>query len=128
MTSGKYVLLAGLLLLCFLGVSAQIMPSPPVFYVSTSGDDANPGTLSAPVRTIQHAANLATPGSTVYVRGGTYEERVTVNVSGNAGDGFITFSSYPGETAILDGQHLTPDGRSGMVLIQNKSYVRIQGF
>jgi hypothetical protein len=128
MTSGKYVLLAGLLLLCYLGVSAQIMPSAPAFYVSTSGNDANPGTLSAPWRTVQHAADLATPGSTVYVRGGSYEERVTINVSGNAGDGYTIFRSYPGETAILDGQHLTPDGRSGMLVIQNKSYIRIQGF
>jgi hypothetical protein len=36
----------------------------------------HPGTLQQPWLTIQHAANVATPGSTVYVRTGTYEERV----------------------------------------------------
>ena len=56
MTSGKHVLLAGLPLLCCLGVSAQIMPSAPAFYVSTSGNDANPGTLSAPWRTVHAPA------------------------------------------------------------------------
>ena len=102
--------------------------SGPAFCVSTAGDDSSPGTLQAPWRTIQHAADAVTAGSTVNVRGGVYEERVSINVSGNARDGFVTFQSYPGETAILDGQHLTPEARSGMLAIQNKSYVRIQGF
>src|ERR1700733_13657711 len=52
----------------------------PAFYVSTAGDDSNPGTLQAPWRTIQHAADVATVGSTVNVRGGVYEERVSINV------------------------------------------------
>ncbi|HYM05047.1 MAG TPA: DUF1565 domain-containing protein, partial [Terriglobales bacterium] len=97
------------------------------FYVSPRGDDSNPGTEKAPWRTIQHAADVATAGSTVNVRGGTYEERVTINVSGNASDGYVTFRSYPGETAILDGEHLVPERRSGMLVIANKSYIRIQG-
>jgi len=83
--------------------------------------------MKAPWRTIQHAADAATAGSTVNVRGGTYEERVTINVSGDARDGYVTFRSSPGETAILDGQHLTPERRGAMLFISNKSYVRIQG-
>src|SRR5580698_2338210 len=71
------------------------------FYVSTVGSDSNPGTQAAPWRTVQYAADTARAGSTVNVRGGTYEERVSINSSGNASDGFITFRSYPGETAIL---------------------------
>jgi hypothetical protein len=39
----------------------------------------------------------------------------------------VTFRSYPGETAILDGEHLVPEGRSGMLVIANKSYIRFQG-
>ena len=98
------------------------------FYVSAKGDDANPGTQTAPWRTIQHAADTVRPGSTVNVRGGIYEERVTLNVSGNANDGYVTFRSYPGETAVLEGEHLIPDARSGMLVIHNKSYIRIEGF
>ena len=70
--------------------------------MATTGNDSNPGTQSAPWRTIQHAADTARAGSTVNVRGGIYEELVSINVSGNALDGFITLRSYPGETAILD--------------------------
>ena len=71
------------------------------FYVSPVGNDSNPGTQTAPWRTVQHAADTARAGSTVNVRGGTYEERVSINASGNASEGYITFRSYPGETAIL---------------------------
>jgi hypothetical protein len=68
------------------------------FYVSTTGNDSNPGTQAAPWRTVQHAANTVRAGSTVNVRGGIYEELVTIKTSGNAADGFITFRSFPGET------------------------------
>ena len=98
------------------------------FYVSASGNDANPGTETAPWRTIQHAADTARAGSTVNVRAGIYEERVTINVSGNPSDGYVTFRSYPGETAILEGEHFVPGARSGMLVIHNKSYVRMEGF
>jgi Right handed beta helix region len=121
---------AAVVLVLFLGsvLSAQPGSARPAFYVSPAGDDSNPGTLQAPWRTIQHAADAVTAGSTVNVRGGVYEERVSMNVSGNARDGYVTFRSYPGETAILDGERLTPEGRSGMLVVLNKSYVRIQGF
>jgi len=98
------------------------------FYVATTGKDSNPGTAGAPWRTIQHAADTVRAGSTVYVRGGTYEELVSMKASGNASDGFITFRSYPDETAVLDASHLTLSGRTGVLTIQDKSYVRIVGF
>ena len=113
------------LLACAIQASAQVNSS---FYVSTAGSDSNPGTEAAPWRTVQHAADTARAGSTVKVRGGVYEELVSINASGNASDGFITFRSYPGETAILDADHFTPSGRQAVLTIHNQSYVRIEGF
>jgi parallel beta-helix repeat protein len=55
------------------------------YYVSTSGDDANPGTQSQPWRTFQKAASSVGPGSTVIVRSGDYAERVQVTHSGASG-------------------------------------------
>src|SRR6266513_1988056 len=66
------------------------------FYVSTTGNDASSGTSGSPWRTIQHAANMVQPGDTIYVYGGTYNETVTINASGNSTAGYITFQSYPG--------------------------------
>jgi uncharacterized protein DUF1565 len=114
-----------ILLVCFSGAFGQTNSS---FYVSTTGNDSNPGTEAAPWRTVQHAADTVRAGSTVNVRGGVYEELVSVKTSGNATDGFITFRSYPGEKAVLEAEHLTPNGRSGVLTIHNKSYVRIEGF
>jgi hypothetical protein len=109
-------------------VSAAFGQSNSSFYVSTTGNDSNPGSQSAPWRTIQHAAETVRPGSTVNVRGGVYEELVSINVSGNATDGYITFQSSPGETPILDAEHFTPSGRQAVLTIHNQSYVRIEGF
>jgi len=99
------------------------------YYVSTSGNDNNPGTLGLPWRTIQHAANVVMAGDTVFVRGGVYKEHVNVPVSGNATAGYITFQSYPGETAIVDGTGLgVPNGQYGLFNIDSQSYLIIQGF
>ena len=114
-----------LLLVCVCGAFGQPNSS---FYVSTTGNDSNPGTKTAPWRTIQHAADTVRAGSTVNVRGGVYEELVFIKASGNATEGYITFRSYPGETAVLDAEHFAPSGRSGVLTIHDKSYVRIEGF
>ena len=114
-----------MLIACVSGAFGQPNSS---FYVSTSGNDSNPGTQAAPWRTVQHAADTVRAGSIVNVRGGVYEELVSIKASGNATDGFITFRSYRGETAVLEAEHFTPSGRSGVLTIDNKSYVRIEGF
>jgi Right handed beta helix region len=99
------------------------------YYVSISGSDSNPGTFSKPWKTIQHAADSVHPGDTVYVRGGVYNKLVSIKVSGSASAGFITFSGYPGELAIVDGTSLKiPGGQWGLFTIESQSYVVIQGF
>ena len=103
------------------------------FYVAPNGDDANPGTKAKPWKTVQHAADAATPGTTVNIRGGSYCQQLAVKVSGNAEKGFIVFRSQPGEKAALDGSCLTPaeggprGGGAAMVALTDVSYVRIEG-
>src|SRR5437762_7728546 len=94
-------------------------------YVATDGKYSNPGTIERPLRTIQHAADMAKPGVTVYVRGGSYYQQLAIKVSGNAQQGFITFQSQPGEHAVLDGGCLTaPEGDTGMVELTNEFRAR----
>ena len=98
-------------------------------FVATNGKDSNAGTIESPLRTVQHAADIAKPGDTVYVRAGSYCQQLSVKVSGNAQQGFIAFQSQPGEHAVLDGGCLTPpEGETSMVELTNVSFVRIQGF
>lgn len=60
---------------------------PPVghrLYVAPTGSDSNPGSESQPFRTIQHAADLAKPGTSVHVAPGIYRENVSSTVHGTA--------------------------------------------
>jgi hypothetical protein len=100
------------------------------YSVAPTGNDAGPGTCERPWKTIQHAADLAAPGDTVYVRKGVYHELVTIPNSGTQAGGYITFESFPGETAILDGSTLTPPSNtwSAFFYVVNQSYIIIKGF
>ncbi len=94
------------------------------YYVSPAGSDSKSGLTGSPFRTIQKAANVVNPGDTVYVRGGTYNERVALTRSGSS-RAYITVRNYPGETAILDGTGL---GNGRMFLATNVSWLKIIGF
>jgi hypothetical protein len=99
------------------------------FYVATTGNDNNSGSFGSPWRTILYAANTAVAGDTVYVMGGVYNEIVTFANSGSATAGYITFESYPGQTATVDGTGLAvPGGQYGLFTIQNRNYLTIAGF
>ena len=74
------------------------------YYVSTSGNDTNAGTLAKPFRTIQKGVSKLAAGDTLYLRGGTYAERVNISKSN------ITIAGYPGETAVINGTGLTGSG------------------
>jgi parallel beta-helix repeat protein len=68
-------------------VSTSGTPDPSgTYYVSTAGSDSNPGTSSAPWKTIQKAANTLTSGQTAVVNAGTYNERVQITRSGSSGN------------------------------------------
>ncbi|MEJ0045794.1 MAG: hypothetical protein WDN04_06480 [Rhodospirillales bacterium] len=99
------------------------------YYVAPGGSDTNPGTLAAPFATLQHAATVAQAGDTVLARQGVYNALLTPPHSGNLAQGPITFASYPGETATIDGTGLAvPGGQNGLITLNNASYVIIEGF
>lgn len=80
------------------------------FYVSTTGNDSNPGTFGQPFASIARGQQVASPGDTVWIRGGVYEfvasegaspNAVLFNKSGTPGNR-INYWAYPGETPIFD--------------------------
>ncbi|MFI6851008.1 right-handed parallel beta-helix repeat-containing protein [Streptomyces sp. NPDC050416] len=85
--------------------------------VAPGGDDSGPGTLDRPLRTIQRAVDLARPGDTISVRGGTYAltDNITITTSGTASQP-ITLAAHQGERVVVDGEKLpaghTPVGGS----------------
>jgi len=98
------------------------------YYVSTTGSDTAAGTLSQPWRTIQRGANAAAAGDTVHVRGGVYEERLTLTGKSGTATQPIIIRSYEGETAVLDQNGVTPpNGASALIRLHNCSHIIIQG-
>jgi polygalacturonase len=102
------------------------------FYVATDGNDANPGTSTAPWATVNKAAAAAQAGDTVIIRAGTYQPatRITVANSGTA-SAPITFRAEVAGQAIIDGRSQVPnmnqDGRVGLFEMINKSWIVVDG-
>ncbi|MEM1505982.1 right-handed parallel beta-helix repeat-containing protein [Domibacillus sp. 8LH] len=96
--------------------------------MSPAGNDKNAGSKKKPLNTIQQAVYLAKPGTTVYVRKGTYREQVVIRKSGlkNAP---ITIKAYPKEKAVIDGSGLKVSlDHQGLVSMRDVSYVTVEGF
>ena len=120
-----YVALVGLILMLAPSLTGQ---AGATYYVSTTGNDSNPGTIGSPWLTIQHAANSVSAGATVYVFGGVYHESVNFPASGTA-SAPITFQSYPGQTAVIDGTGVSVNGTQGLInIVGRRSYITIKGF
>jgi hypothetical protein len=93
-------------------------------YVATTGSDQNTGTLEAPYRTIAKAADAARAGDTVYIRAGTYNERLVPKASGTSSSKLV-FMGYPGEPKpVLNGQGQEPPG---VVYVNGRQHVDIVG-
>jgi len=63
---------------------SPIDPDRPTFYVSVSGDDANPGTEEAPWRTVQHGVNAIAPGDQLVALDGDFDENVIIDRDGES--------------------------------------------
>ncbi|NQT71779.1 MAG: putative Ig domain-containing protein [Chloroflexi bacterium] len=99
-----------------------------IYYVDgTNGNDDWPGTEGQPWKTISKAANTLTAGDTVYVKSGTYYEKISPQNSGSSGN-WITYAAYPGHTVMIDGTGQTLPSYSGLFDIRSKNYIVIEGF
>jgi hypothetical protein len=108
---------------------AAVTNTGQTFFVATTGNDDNSGAAASPWRHIQHAVETAPSGSTIMVKGGVYNELVTIKRSGFGPAGFTTLAAVAGQTAVIDGTGLgIPGGQYGLVTIDNASYIRVVGF
>ncbi len=83
-------------------LSAPAQAAGTTLDVATTGSDSNAGTAAKPLKTIQKAIDKATPGTTIRVHKGTYDQQLIIRKSGNpgapitvtaAGDGPVTVTS-----------------------------------
>jgi parallel beta-helix repeat protein len=104
----------------------------PTYYVSTSGNDANPCSLASPCLTIAHGLSILNAGDTLYIRGGTYgganntiDSQLNTVPSGTSYANAITIEEYPGETVVLQPN----SGLSAIRLTTGaKSYIVFKNF
>jgi parallel beta helix pectate lyase-like protein len=115
--------LAGLLAAALVAVAPTAGWGASTFYVSTTGGDSNPGTQSAPWRTIQRAADVAGPGDTVVIQPGTY---VGAKFSRSGASGSpIRFQAQPGVEVTSPGPRNTNNDN---LWVRDASYIVLQGF
>jgi hypothetical protein len=72
-------------------------------HVALHGSDADDGSPTAPLRTINRAAQLARPGDTVVVHAGEYREWVRPARGGLSDQRRITYTAAPGEHVVIKG-------------------------
>jgi nitrous oxidase accessory protein NosD len=87
-------------------------------WVAPDGSDDNPGSQSAPMRTIAAAMASAAPGSVIDVAAGTYPETLVTRTSGTAAAPI----TLRGHDAVLTG-----DGSSGRILQVRNDNWTIEG-
>ncbi|HYA42478.1 MAG TPA: right-handed parallel beta-helix repeat-containing protein [Syntrophobacteraceae bacterium] len=119
----RLLLSAAGLLLGFMACAAH----GATYYVAKSGSDAGPGTMAHPWKTIGKAAIVLAPGDTVYIRSGTYNERVVPRRSGAPGR-FISYAASPGEVVTIDGRGVNVPQYCGLFDMASKSYISVSGF
>ena len=103
-----------------------------VYYVGTTGTDANPGTYSLPFRTLQKGVDVAMAGDTIIVKDGTYGPDnaidstmpANINKAGTASN-WITLKAQHKWGAILDCRF---KAHSYINFQANSAYWRIEDF
>ncbi|WP_240335338.1 right-handed parallel beta-helix repeat-containing protein [Paraliobacillus sediminis] len=96
-------------------------------YVATNGNDQNDGTKSKPFRTLKKAVSEARAGTIVYIKEGTYKEKLIVRHSGTKLKP-ITFKAYNQDKVVLSGDDVkNVEGDTSLVSIDNKNYITISG-
>ncbi len=101
------------------------------FYVDKnhpSASDANNGSETQPWLTIQHGVSQMTPGQTLFIKAGTYYERIDIDVSGTPGN-IITIKNFPNDAVIISGEQSSgvASNTAGSIIWTDNAYLRIEG-
>lgn len=103
-------------------VTPQVVPTE--LYVAPDGLDSNPGTRSAPLRTLARAARLVAPGTIVNVQPGTYHGGFRTDINGRSNARIVFRAAEPWRARIVP----PPVSGSDVAWDNRASYVDIEGF
>lgn len=104
-----------------------------IIWVSPKGSNTNSGAETAPLKTIQQAINIATPGTKIMVKAGTYVENVTISGGVNYRLKSLT-ADKPLEIVSADGpgaaiiKSADTSGLVSTIFSIGMSHMRIEGF
>jgi len=120
----------------FLGISLIVNQSGGgqvgTYYIAPTGNDTTgDGTIDLPWATIgKFHTSAASPGDTLYLRGGTYDLTAMVYITKDGTEGNpITIQNYTGETPILDGTNVpgTTLDNGNAIYLDSASWWHIKG-
>jgi parallel beta-helix repeat protein len=83
----------------------SVLAAKSTYYVSGQGNDSNSGTQSLPFKSFAKAISVLHPGDTLVILGGSYTEKLLVNVSGTVAEP-ITIQAAPGQRVTIDSQNV----------------------
>lgn len=83
----------------WLSIALPLQLMAETYYVSTTGNNNNPGTISSPWETLKHALNTALNGDTILIMPGVYNERSVILLYSRSnivvrGIGQVTINGY----------------------------------
>lgn len=131
---------SGIRILVFLLLATPPHAFAAEFFVAPAGSDGDPGTLERPFATVQRAQNVAAPGDTVYLRGGTYVMKesqiarrrgifayVTDMDRSGTPDRRINYWAYQDERPVFDFSAVKPSGLRVDAFYVSGSWIHIKG-
>lgn len=88
------------------------------YYVATSGNDSNSGTLNSPFKTLAKAISVVTAGDYIYIRGGVHSissSPIVITKNGSSSSKIRVFA-YGSEIPVLRFNNSEGDSNRGIVL------------
>ena len=113
-----------IILTALTGIISVLSFAQTSYYVATTGNNTNNGSIGTPWQTIQYGVSQLSAGDTLNIMTGTYLGKIDVNISG-AINQEITIKNYNNDNVIINGATL-PDYEY-LLSIENVNYINISG-
>ncbi len=105
----------------------QPEPEPPprysrILWVAPNGSDGASATETAPLRTVSRALELVRPGEAIYLKSGTYSERLKLEEKGGSSSAMLTLRAAPDAKPVIK-----PSGSGSAMVDVRGAYWSIEG-